>query len=443
MELSVSKIKQIIGFYPNPIQQEILKNMNRFTVVVGGRRLGKTILAAYIALRELFKPNKKIWVVAPTHDLASRIWEYLDPWIRNNFQEMFRVNKHEHIIENIYTGSRLWTKTTESPESLRGLGLDLAILDEASIIQSGIYDGHIKPNLMDKGGRAFFISNPFGFNWFYDIYLLGTPEGRVDNPDWTSFSFPTAIENEIGEVVGSNNPIIRVEELRANKKTTPIDIWRQEYLSVFQEGAGQRFKNFEKCIDDKVNIKDPSEWFENPIPGHLYFVGVDIARVEDFTVVTVIDRMNHRVVGFYRVNNLSWDFMRKKVLDISTKYYDAEITIDATGTGGDIFAEDLLAIGANVDTKFVYTNAKKDMLIDKLAVLLEREKITFPRIPQLINEIRSFTYHFTTRGNIIYGSSRKDDCLNSLALACWKLNDEPIGTEETSNIWVPRHRSFT
>ncbi|MEK6897505.1 MAG: terminase family protein [Nanoarchaeota archaeon] len=443
MQLSIAKLKQTIGFYPNPVQQEILKNMNRFTVVVGGRRLGKTILASYLALREMFKPNKQIWIVAPTHDLSSRVWEYLDPWIHNNFPEMFRVNKHEHIIENIYTGSKLWTKTTESPESLRGKGLDLAILDEAAIIPTGIFDGHIKPNLMDKQGKAFFISNPFGFNWFYDLYLRGTTEGRVDNPEYMSFSFPTAIENEVGEVIGSNNSIISINELRANKKTTPVDIWKQEYLAVFQEGAGQRFKAFEKCIDDDVVLDDPFEWFEDPIPNHLYFVGVDIARVEDFTVVTVIDRVNHRMVGFYRVNSLSWDFMRKKVLDISTKYYDAEITIDATGTGGDIFAEDLLAIGANVDTKFIYTNAKKNMLIDKLAVLMERGKLTFPRIPQLINEIRSFTYHFTNSGNMVYGSSRKDDCLNSLALACWKLNDEPLGAMDNPSIWIPRHRSFT
>lgn len=439
--LDVARLKQIIGFHPNPIQADILKNTERFTVVVGGRRLGKTILAAYIALKQLFMSEQSIWVIAPTHDLSSRIWDYLDMWIGNNFQEIFRINKHDHIIENTVTKSKLWTKTCENPQSLRGKGLDLAIIDEASVIPDGIYDAHIKPNLMDHDGKAFFISNPFGFNWFYDIFLLGTPEGRIDNPDWKSFQIPTAIEDIDGTVIGTNNPaMIKVAELIANKRTTPIDIWRQEYLAMFQEGAGQRFKDFEKCIDDSVVLSDHNEWSEDPIPNHLYLVGVDIAKVEDFTVITVIDRMTHRVVAFYRVNQMSWEFMRYKVKDLSDKYYDAEITLDASGNGGSIFAEDLEKIGANVDVKFVYTNSSKVKLVDKLAILMERKKIRFPRIPQLVQEIRSFSYHFSPNGNLIYGSSKKDDCLNSLALACWKLDEEPLTIDSRMGAWLPRHR---
>jgi hypothetical protein len=442
-KLDTAKLKEIIGFYPNPKQKEILQNLNRFTVVVGGRRLGKTILAAYIALKELFFTNKSVWIIAPTHDLADRIWEYLDLWIRQYFDDRFSINKHEHIIENLTTHSKLWTKTTESPQSLRGKGLDLAILDEASVIPNGIWDGHIKPNLMDHNGRAFFISNPFGYNWFYDIFLLGTPEGQVANPSWTSFQIPTAIEDIDGNVVGTNNPaMITVDELKSNKTTTPIDIWRQEYLAEFREGAGQLFKNFDKCIDDSVRVYDENEWFEDPQPGHLYFVGVDVAKVEDYTVAVVIDRMTHRVVGFYRVNNVSWMAMKKKIKDISNKYNLAEIVLDATGNGGDQFAEDLAESGANINTKFVYTNKTKMMLIDKLSILMDKGKIRFPRISQLVMEIRSFTYHFTPSGNMIYGSSKKDDCLNALALACWMLNEEPIDDTQMDSVYRPARRGF-
>lgn len=443
-QLDTSKLKETIGFYPHERQKDILKNMRRFTVVVGGRRLGKTILAAYLAMKELFLSNKSVWIIAPNHDLSNRIWEYLDLWIDTHFSELFSVNKHEHIIENKMTRSKLWTKTAESPQSLRGKGLDLAILDEASIIPNGIWDGNIKPNLMDRQGRAFFISNPFGFNWFYDQFLLGTPEGRVDNPDWMSFQIPTAIEDKDGNVIASNNPQITLSELQANKRTTPPDVWKQEYLSVFQEGAGQRFKKIDQCIDDAIRIDDVNEWFEDPIPGHDYYLGCDIAKVEDFTVVCVMDRMTHRLVGFYRINSLSWEYMREKVKQISQMYYSAEIILDATGNGGDQFAEDLASIGANVDVEFTYTNKTKNLLVDKLAILMDRGMVKFPRIPQLINEIRSFTYHFTPSGNMILGSSKKDDCLNALALACWKLNNEPLNnTTNTQHLYIPTRRRFS
>jgi hypothetical protein len=404
-----------------------------------------TILASYLAIRELFIPDHSVWIIAPTHDLTSRIWEYLDLWIDRYFagdQGPFRVNKHEHIIENKTTNSKLWTKTGENPAGLLGKGLDLAIIDEASRLDEGIWDGYIRPNLMDKNGRAFFISNPFGFNWFYDVYLKGTPEGRLQNPDYISFVSPTAVEDEMGNVIGSNNPTISLAELQGIKKSTPPDIWKQEYLSVFQEGAGQRFKDFEKCVFD-AKISDVNNWGEPPISGHLYFMGVDIAKVEDFTVVSVIDRMNHRMVAFYRVNNLSWEFMRSKVKDISDLYNGAEIILDATGNGGDMFVESLSDIGVNVDTEFKYTNTKKNLLIDKLGILFDRRRISIPRIPQLINEIRSFTYHFSSSKKLIYGSSKKDDCVNSLALACWKLNDEPLEDSlESSRIWRPRAHKY-
>lgn len=446
MKVDLANLKQTIGFYPHETQRTILKNQERFTVVVGGKRLGKTILAAYLALRELWMPEHQVWIVAPTIDLTGRIWEYLDLWIDKYFEGdrgPFRVNKHEKIIENKTNYAKLWTKTGENPTSLLGKGLDLAIIDEASRMKQGLWQGYIEPNLMDKRGRAFFISNPFGFNWFYDLYLKGTPEGRIENPEYISFVAPTAVEDKSGNVIGSNNPMISVEELRNKKKSTPPDIWRQEYLSVFQEGTGQLFKNYEHCIDDSIRVEDGNDWAEPPIPGHLYCLGVDIAKVEDFTVVTVIDRMTHRVVCFYRVNNLSWAFMREKVKQISEKYNWAEITLDATGNGGDQFAEDLTNIGANIDTEFNYTNRTKVMLIDKLSMFMDGNKISFPRIPQLIQEIRSFSYRLSESGNLIYGSSKKDDCVNSLALACWKLNDEPLGDEGSDGgVWRPRHKGM-
>jgi len=446
--VSFSALKEKIHFRPHDVQKEILKGMRRFTVVASAKRLGKSILAAYLALREMFIPRHTIWIVGPNYELASRVWDYVEEWIDMYFegeQGPFRINRHDRIMENETTGAKLWMKTTENPTSLLGKGLDLAILDEAARIDEGIWDGYIRPNLMDKKGRGFLISNPFGYNWFYEKYLWGTPEGRIEHPEYISFSFPTAIEDENGEILGTNNPYaVTVEELTALKRSIPRDIWTAEYLGEFKEGAGQRFKKFDQCIDETIVVEDPNEWFENPQCGHLYFIGTDIAKVEDFTVVTVVDRMTHRMVGFYRVNNLSWEFMRKKVQDISNKYNNAEIILDATGNGGSIFSEDLRNVGANVDTDFVYTNKSKTLLIDKLAILIDRKKIMFPRIPQLIQEIRSFSYHFSPSGNLIYGSSRKDDCLNSLALACWKLNEDPLDASVDNNNLVirPQRRTY-
>lgn len=446
--LDVKALKEKINFFPHEIQQKILQGMGRFTVVASAKRLGKSKLAAYLALRELFLPRHVVWIIGPNYELASRVWDYVEEWIDMYWEGEngpFRINKHDRIIENVTTGAKMWMKTTENPTALLGKGLDLAIIDEAARIDNGIWDGYIRPNLMDKKGRALLISNPNGFNWFYDLYKDGLPDGKGYPQGYRSFHFPTALEDEQGNIVGTNNPYaVSVEELQAIKTATPKDRWIVEYLGVFTEGAGMRFKGIEKCIDETIELgEDQNEWFEAPIPSHLYYLGVDIAKVEDFTVACVMDRITHRLVGFYRVNGVSWDYMRKKILDISQKYNDAEITVDATGHGGDMFAENLAEIGASINTEFKYTVKSKMLLMDKLSLFIERRQISYPKIRQLIEELQSFTYVITESGNMKLGTYKKDDCVNALALACWNLNDEPLAnTGDFSSALIPRRRTF-
>lgn len=447
IKLNLAALKSKIEFDPTPVQRQILEGMGRFTIVASAKRLGKSKLSAYLALRELFMPRHVVWVIGPNYELASRVWDYVDEWIDRYFEGEhgpFRVNRHDRIIENTTTGAKLWMKTTENPTALLGKGLDLAIIDEAARIDEGIWDGYIRPNLLDRKGRAMLISNPYGFNWFYKLYEWGTPEGRIQYPDYVSFHFPTAIEDTDGNIIGTNNPhAASIEELRAIKDSTIKSKWVSEYLGEFQDGSGQMFKNIEQCIDDNVPIENPVEWLEPPRSGHLYSMGVDIAKLEDFTVVCVMDKMTHRLVGFWRINNVSWDLMREKIKEISIRYNDAEIILDATGNAGDMFAENLAEIGVNVDTEFTYTNRSKMMLIDKLALLMERGQLKIPRIPSLVSELRSFTYHLTDSGSLKYGSSRRDDTVNALALSCWSLNDAPLEDSMGGSVFGVRKRKYS
>ena len=273
MRLDLAALKQKIKFTPTKVQSYILKNADRFTVIASSKRLGKSKLAAYMALRELFFPRHVVWIIGPNYELASRVWDYVVEWIDLYFegdQGPFRINRHDRIIHNTNNGAKLWMKTTEVPTGLLGKGIDLAILDEASKMDQGIWDGYIEPNLMDRNGRAFIISNPFGFNWFYDLWQRGLPQNRADNDGYVSFHFSTAIEDENGNIIGTNNPhAARIPELKRIKKTTPRDVWIVQYMGEFREGAGTRFKNWDHSVDKSLVPKDPNNGLEDPIPGHL------------------------------------------------------------------------------------------------------------------------------------------------------------------------------
>jgi len=80
-------------------------------------------------------------------------------------------------------GGPIAIKSADAPESLRGEGLDLLVLDEAAYILPDVWDAALRPALSDRKGGAIFISTPAGYNWFHEVYTRGC-EGRDDWQSW-------------------------------------------------------------------------------------------------------------------------------------------------------------------------------------------------------------------------------------------------------------------
>lgn len=420
--LSSTKIKQRIGFTPHDKQKEILSNLKRFNVISGGKRVGKTILVAYLALKELLSSNRNIWIVAPTYDLARRSWDYLDFWANKFFPDILKsYQAPEPKISSVF-GSLLELKSAENEKSLLGKPLDLLIGDEAARMDKEIWERYLRPNLIDRKGKALLIGNPWGKNWFYDQYLM-----PHQDDEYYSFHLPTALVDAEGKVIGSNNPSVSMEELEKIRLTTPEHIWKQEYLAIFEEGAGQLFKGVKDVV--RGVLKGPEK-------GHLYYIGADLARLVDFTVLIVVDRATRQVVHFERFKDVDWKIQKSRIIELSKKYNDAIINIDSTGIG-DPITEDL-KMNALVVTDFKYSNESKRKLIDKLAILISQKKIFYPLIPALLDELEAFTFKKTETGKIQYTApgNKHDDCVNALALACWQLQEgEEVSTVEYPSIW--------
>ena len=428
LKLDHEKIKQRIGFHPHEKQREVLTNLNRFNVIAGGKRVGKTILIAYLALKELLTSDRNVWIVAPTYDLSKRSWDYLTEWANRYFPDLFRItNAPEPKIESVY-GSKLWLKSAENPKSLLGQPLDLCLQDEASRMEPEIWERYLRPNLMDRQGRSVQISNPWGKNWFYDQFLM-----EHHDSEYRSFHMPTAIEDGRGNIVGTCNPDnISISELERIKKTTPEHIWKQEYLAVFTEGSGQVFRNVKECATGKLT---------GPHPGHLYYIGVDLGRLVDFTVLTAICRNCRKVVGWQRFKDVDWLIQKARIKAFAKAYYDPAVVVDTTGLG-DPIVEELRFEGLLVN-EFKYGRESKRKLIDKLAILIDQKKLVYPPIPELLAELESFSFEKTDNGHVKYFSpgGKHDDAVNSLALACWKL-EEDENIDWPAQTWAPKHRSF-
>lgn len=433
----MEEVRDVIGFDPHHKQWEVLENATRFTTLCWGRRSGKTMLAAYLALKYLLSnhPKKdsdgnitgvegnKIWICAPTYDLAKRSWDYLVPWVKkinNQIGQFVKINKSHNSLE-AYSDSKLELKSTDNASSMLGEGLDLLIVDEAARVNEEVWRQTLRPTLTDRQGNAVLISTPWGKNWFYDMKLKGTDEDeRYD--DYSYFHMKT-----------HENPTLPniEQEMELAQREMPENDYRQEHLAEFIEGAGQVFRGVRDCVYEADFDGFPFQDGE-PDTNHVFQGGLDLARKEDFTVLSIVDKNGDkfRVHGIDRFKELDYSMQKPRLNLFSSDYNDPPINAEENAVG-EAVVEDL---NGNFEP-FRTTNKSKKGLIENLVILIEQGKIEIPNIPQLIEELEAFTYEFTQSGRIKYSapSGYHDDMVMSLALACKDLKSPIRDTRETTS----------
>jgi len=242
------------------------------------------------------------------------------------------------------------------------------------------------------------ISTPKGKNWFYELYLKGQEEQFTD---YASFTFESKDNLSLPHMV---------EEQEKARTTLPQVAYEQEYLARFLEDAGQVFRGIRACVKGE---------FREYNREHAYIMGVDLAKYEDYTAITVIDLTDFHVVAFDRFNKLDYAFQIERIKAVHRSYH-APIVIDATGVGNPI-AEAIERDGIPV-YPYKYTNQSKKFLIENLSLKIEQQQVSFPAIKELLHELEIFEYEFSPKTRMIRYNAPAgyhDDCVNSLALAVW------------------------
>ena len=107
-----------------------------------------------------------------------------------------------------------------------------------------------------------------------------------------------------------DNPYYDLNEIEDAKKTLPESIFRQEYEAEFIDDGGSVFENI-------TQLSTINEFIVNKRSGERYFAGLDLARQNDYTVLTIINQRKE-VVYVYRANKKSWESIVNdfKVMDI-------------------------------------------------------------------------------------------------------------------------------
>ena len=291
------------------------------------------------------------------------------------------------------------------------------VLDESAHAANleDTFQNCIRATLTDLVGDCDFYSTPRGRGFFYRCYCRGQdPEQK----DWASFRFPT-----------SDNPHLPPAEVEDARRQLPDRVFRQEYLAEFMDDAGGVFRNVQACVDVgrtpevEAQTQQTNEHFGGQYgerSGVTYGMGLDLARIHDFSVCTVLDS-NGRQVYFDRWGGQSWDRQVSGIVNIAERFRPF-IYADSTGIGQPV-VERLERMGLSI-VPYSFSNASKTQLMDNLAGMIEQGKIRLMDIPVQTGELINYEYKLTAARNVTMQAPEGefDDCVCALALGAWAHN---------------------
>jgi len=383
---------------PHPGQAAINRNLARFNVIDCGRRFGKSANGLYHGIRTMLD-GYPVGIFTPRYKDVSEWWRELVELTKSVTKAKSEQEKRLELI----TGgiAELWS--LEDVDAGRSRKYKRVIIDEAAKARhlQPAWEQAIRPTLTDYAGDAFFYSTPKGHNYFKTLF----DKGNSDNyPDWRSWQMPTAA-----------NPYIAPAEIEAARHGLPDRVFRQEYLADFiEDGAG---------VFRRVMEATTAQEIDEAIDGHNYVIGVDWAKSNDFTVLTVLDINAKEVVAIDRFNQIDYVIQRGRLQGLAGRFRPSAIVAERNSIG-EPNIEILQRAGLPI-LPFTTTNASKQLIIEALVIAFENGEISIPNNPDLVGELMAYEMERRPSGAIVYNAppGMHDDMVMSLALAWYGISN--------------------
>lgn len=386
---------------PHGGQTKVVSEAKRFNVLACGRRWGKTLMCEELVLDPALDGAPTAWI-APNYKYLLEPWEHLKRITKPIQKKVSEQDKRIFLV----TGGNIDFWTSENGDPCRSYRYKRVVLDETALTRNleRVWNDAVRPALADFRGDAWMPSTPRGQDAYWRFYCQGQDPL---NAEWASWQMPT-----------STNPHIAAEEIEAARLGMPERSFRQEFLAEFMEDSGGVFRGVHLAVE-----KGRTE-IEPPKPGSQYQLGVDLARVEDFTVLSVVDSSG-RQVYFDRFNQISWERQAAEIETVA-KRYNATVLLDSTGIGDPVY-EMVRKRGVRV-TPYHLTNTSKEALIDNAAMSIEKGAVSLMDVQVQTDELTAYQYSMTPSRNVTMGAPEgmHDDTVIALALSLW--GNKPAAT---------------
>ena len=366
----------------------------RYSVIEASTKSGKTV-GCMVWLGEkalLGKRKRNYWWIAPIYSQAKIAYKRLKDGLPRG---LYIANDSAMTITLMNNGSIITFKGGDNPDSLYGEDVYAAVIDEASRCKEEVWHA-VRSTLTASNGDVRIIGNVKGRkNWAYQ--LARKAESGVSN--WRYSKITAA------DAVAAN--VLKADEVAEAQRDLPEQVFKELYLAEPSDDQGNPFgiDAIYKCVAPMSN-KEPVCW------------GWDLAKSVDWTWGIGLDE-DGAVCRSERWQS-PWEETLKRIVNITA---GVPALVDSTGVG-DAILEFLAKAGSNFEG-FKFTSTSKQQLMERLAVAIQQQQITFPE-GQLFNELLSFEYVYTRTGaQYSAPSGLHDDGVCSLALAVYHQDNKP------------------
>lgn len=402
--------ESILGVEPFSYQKELLDADARHRVISSGRQVGKSRMAAWLALHHaLTHAHERVLITAPSLRQSSLLFDTLYSEIDQSgmSDDTWGIERDTQTIIEFDNGSAIHCLPTgRNGNKIRGFTADMIIVDEAAFIQDEIFEEILQPMLFATQGRMVLASTPYGMSgFFYNKF-----EAAGGNSDWTKL-----------QVSSYANPLVDEEDLEEFKDGKTESQIKREVYGEFVADADQFFPAdaVRGCMDGGRPKRQ----------GDTAYLGCDIAGSgDDRTVFHGIDDQGNVFLHDEAHDEMGVLEAANYIKTLDRQHGFNRIYVDRTAIGEGTVEK--LAEDPTIERKITavyFSLQKKQQIYQRLKAALQSEALHLPHDKTLRQELESIGSDKTQNGNLrLYprgggDSSGRDDYVDSLALATFGL----------------------
>lgn len=398
-----------------PYQFRWLNDFSPIKIWEKSRRIGATYVQSFEDVRDCIdKKVPAVWFSSADESAAKEYIDYCEKWVK--FFHAIAKNKGSVIIDSekdikalvieFANGTKIHALSS-NPKGFRSKG-GKVVLDEFAF--------HNNPDELWKAARPC-------ITWGFPLRILSTHNGQnclyykfIDqinkgNLDWSHHKTPIQLavdEGLVDKITGNKSTLKECQAWIENERANCFDeyTWMQEYccIAVDEACAFLPYDLIATCEKDDILRKLGDIQ-------HDFFVGVDIGRRKDLTVIWVLEKLENikytRMVmelskmPFHQQEEILYSILAHKNFRRSCQ--------DETGIGMQMTENAQLKFGQYRVEGVTFTNKVKESLAYGLRTEFEDKSVFIPKKHEIREDLHSIRRLTTSAGNIRFDAERSDN----------------------------------